>query len=290
MKKNDVLTGILLRGGYLKTEKGEILLTGIEMQMSVAPESGALDIPPGDIGKVSLVRGQLSDGVLYSAEIEETLSPLTSGLITTLTKTGVVRLDEIQSQVQKIIAPPGEAATHKKLCALVVGHKASAQGAVNEVAHLSEFEFNDDLAARVESKVQNTDVQIVYRETTYSDLPDEINAFDPDFVISLHCNAYDKSVSGTEVLYYHTSAKGEAMARVVLRRLVACLGLRDRGAKPKTVEDDGGPLLRYTNAPCVIAEPFFIDNDGDLATARENIEGLADAYAEAIDEIAAEVV
>jgi len=45
-------------------------------------------------------------------------------------------------------------------------------------------------------------------------------------------------------------------------------------------------LLRYTNAPCVIAEPFFIDNHQDLARARDDLEGLAEAYANAIDAMA----
>jgi N-acetylmuramoyl-L-alanine amidase len=43
--------------------------------------------------------------------------------------------------------------------------------------------------------------------------------------------------------------------------------------------------LCYTHAPCVIAEPFFIDNDQDLARAREDLDGLARAYAEAIDQM-----
>ena len=57
------------------------------------------------------------------------------------------------------------------------------------------------------------------------------------------------------------------------------------GVKPKKSEDRGGYLLRYTHAPCVIAEPFFIDNDEDLARAREDPDGLALAYARAIDKI-----
>jgi N-acetylmuramoyl-L-alanine amidase len=92
--------------------------------------------------------------------------------------------------------------------------------------------------------------------------------------------------SGTEVLYYHTSQKGKQMAEILQNHLVTYLGLKDRGIKPKSAEDRGGYLLRYTNAPCVIAEPFFIDNDQDLSVAMLNKSGLADAYIKAIDEIA----
>ncbi|QJA05280.1 N-acetylmuramoyl-L-alanine amidase [Thermosulfurimonas marina] len=95
------------------------------------------------------------------------------------------------------------------------------------------------------------------------------------------------AASGTEVLYYHRSWKGEKMAQILLDYLVAHLGLPSRGIKPCTSEDRGGYLLRYTKAPCVICEPFFIDNSVDLARAQEDLPGLARAYAQAIEKIGA---
>lgn len=175
-----------------------------------------------------------------------------------------------------------------KLCALVIGHKKKSPGAHNKNQNLYEFDFNEDLAIRIEREVKAADVQRIYRRT-YDLLPDDINALKPDFIISLHCNAFNTSASGTEVLYYHKSTKGEDMARVLLRHLVGLLKLPDRGIKPKAAEDRGGYLLRYTHKPCVIAEPFFIDNDRDLAKAQEDIDGLASAYAKAIDEISATI-
>lgn len=77
------------------------------------------------------------------------------------------------------------------------------------------------------------------------------------------------------------------MAAILLNALVSELRLPDRGIKPKTSEDRGGYLLRYTKAPAVISEPFFIDNDQDLSVARSDLEGLARAYASAIDEMTA---
>ena len=77
------------------------------------------------------------------------------------------------------------------------------------------------------------------------------------------------------------------IAEILKNALVENLKLPDRVIKPKTSEDRGGYLLRYTKAPCVIAEPFFIDNDDDLARAQEDLEGLAEAYAGAINAISA---
>ncbi len=172
-----------------------------------------------------------------------------------------------------------------KKCALVIGHKKSSPGAVNKGSGLTEFAFNEALAFKIESEVSGVDVQKVYRRT-YNSLPDDINELEPDFIISLHCNAFNESASGTEVLYYHRSTKGKIMAEILNGHLVSALGLKDRGVKPKTTEDRGGHLLRNTSAPCVIAEPFFIDNDSDLKVVDDNREGLIQAYAAGIEAIA----
>ena len=171
------------------------------------------------------------------------------------------------------------------LCALVIGHKKSSPGAKNLDSGLYEFDFNRQLSGLIEEKVQKADIQTVYRRT-YETLPGDINQLNPDFIISLHCNAFDKTASGTEVLYYHKSTKGEEMATILKGHLLGCLGLNDRGIRPKTSEDRGGWLLKYTNAPCIIAEPFFVDNNSDLQKALDNKDALAAAYAAAIDEIA----
>ena len=87
-----------------------------------------------------------------------------------------------------------------KKCALVIGHKKSSPGAVNETSNVSEFSFNDLLSIDIESEVKDVIVQRIYRRT-YQNLPDDINEYKPDFTISLHCNAFDKTATGTEVLY-----------------------------------------------------------------------------------------
>ena len=95
-----------------------------------------------------------------------------------------------------------------KLCALVIGHKKKTPGAVNVNKNITEFDFNEDLALRIEKKVEKSQVQRIYRRT-YKQLPDNVNELNSDFIISLRCNAFDTNVSGTEVLYYHRSEKGK---------------------------------------------------------------------------------
>jgi len=192
----------------------------------------------------------------------------------------VISLEGLQEQLSKEVDVPEES----KLCALVIGHKKQSSGAANANSGITEFGFNEPLALKIEEKVQNTKIQRVYRRT-FNELPGDINALGPDFIVSLHCNAFNTRASGTEVLYYHRSEKGKEMAKILLKHLVGHLQLRDRGIKPKSAEDRGGYLLRNTKAPCIIAEPFFIDNDSDLARAQEDMDGLVAAYANAIDEI-----
>ncbi len=171
--------------------------------------------------------------------------------------------------------------------ALVIGHKEHSPGACNNVDDLCEFCFNEKLAKDI-SKVLEINNELVYREDggSYSKLPFYINTnIKPNFIVSLHCNAFNTKASGTEVLYYHKSIKSRTMAEELQKNLVFALDLPDRGVKGRGTEDRGGFLLRYTNAPCVITEPFFIDNDKDLARVKERYDVVVAAYVKSINNI-----
>ena len=160
--------------------------------------------------------------------------------------------------------------------ALVVGHSVNSKGATNKKYNDSEFNFNKILAEQIKNTfdVSNSadSLEIVYRgdsDNGYTQLPYKINKLDVDLVISLHCNAFNTKVSGCEMLYYHKSIKGKEIAKIFQNTLVNTLGNKNRGIKPKNSEDKGGHLLKNTNAPCIIVEPFFIDNDEDYLNALE---------------------
>lgn len=172
----------------------------------------------------------------------------------------------------------------KMKVALVVGHKESSKGAYNKYFDIYEYDFNKLLVEKISKKLEIENV-VIYRDT-YKGLPDKINSESPDFIISFHCNAFNGKAGGTEVLYYHRSKKGKKIAEILLNHLLK-LGLKNRGILPRTAEDRGGYLLRYTKAPCVIAEPFFIDNDVEFSSIE--ISKLVDYYVEAIEEIANEL-
>jgi len=285
MPGKDILIGTLIQSGYLQTKTGETLLTAIPMQAAQAPESAALKVALESLNRVALVRGNLAGEILYSAEIVEIWPRVAGDLILELLEKGAFTIPDIQAHLEK---HETQAPLAEKLCALVIGHKKRSPGAMNAATGLTEFDFNEKLALLIEEKVEAVQIQRVYRRT-WETLPEDINAFNPHFIISLHCNAFNGRASGSEVLFYHKSPVGKNIAGILQKRLVECLGLPDRGIKAKTAEDRGGLLLRGTHAPCVIAEPFFIDNDQDLTIAQANLNSLAEAYASAISAISAVV-
>lgn len=170
-------------------------------------------------------------------------------------------------------------------CALVVGHKPKSPGAINKASGMTEYEFNNGLAKDIKKNITCVDIKIIQRES-YVALPSKVNLHSPDFVVSMHCNAFNKKVDGSEVLYYHTSEKGKEIATIFQYAFVGRLGLANRGIKPRTSEDRGGYLLRYTNAPCIIAEPFFIDNNNELSYIHTMYKHLISAYVASIEETA----
>lgn len=175
----------------------------------------------------------------------------------------------------------------EKRIVLEIGHSFAARGAVNDYFGMSEFIYNESIVQDLKRMLlgnPDIDARIVYRVTTYLDLPKQINTLNPHFVISFHANAFNKTAAGSEVLYYHSSLKGKRMAEIWLRHIVETLGLPNRGVKPKHEEDRGGHFLKYTHAPAIILEPFFIDNNLDYQTAQNNRKDLLLAYVDAVNE------
>jgi N-acetylmuramoyl-L-alanine amidase len=165
---------------------------------------------------------------------------------------------------------------------LIPGHKADRPGAKNKEAGVSEFGFNSGLIDEIRKKFKGEQELVKVNRVTYKALPKDVNRHKPTFVLSFHCNAFNTEASGAEVLYYHSSIHGKAIAEIFQAEFVG-LGLKDRGVKPKGTEDRGGYLLRYVNAPIIILEPFFIDNDDDYALIVKKHRALVNAYGRALE-------
>jgi N-acetylmuramoyl-L-alanine amidase len=171
--------------------------------------------------------------------------------------------------------------------ALVIGHNKHNVGACNDSFEVCEYEFNKHLSYLIENYLEEnySDITVdrVFRKTTYYNLPNEINELEPDIIVSLHCNAFNNEVSGTETLYHYSSEKGKKLAYELQKGIVDVLELPDRGIKPTNFNDRGGFLLSKTKAVCVIIEPFFIDNDDDYLVAKSMERQLAEAIGKKIN-------
>lgn len=164
-----------------------------------------------------------------------------------------------------------------------VGHDVNDRGAASSCFNHTEWEFNNELAGMVAGFLMGYGFNpiIVYRKS-YGELPEQINDTKAALTISLHCNAFNGEVSGTETLYYGASSKSQAAARSVQNEVVSVLGLPNRGAKGLKKGDRGYSLLLATEMPHILVEPFFIDNDKDLQTGQRYKRDLARAYAKGI--------
>lgn len=170
---------------------------------------------------------------------------------------------------------------------LIAGHKPTSPGSVNQA--LGETEFNINKATvlqvfRILSDYEGIEPVIVWRGM-YKDLPDQVKTHKPDLVISMHANAFNTRARGSEVLYYYKDKRAAAYAKMLQSHFIELLGLPDRGVKPKSAEERGGYLLAYTEAPTLIGEPFFVDNDEELLHMRAHFGNLVRAYAQTVIDI-----
>lgn len=167
----------------------------------------------------------------------------------------------------------------KNVC-VIIGHGGNDCGAINPTTKETELGYNTDLADKVKEELLKYGYNVDIYNRGYNSVENVslLNKKGYDLLISLHCNAYNGYAHGTEVLYWNTSKKGQVLAQALQESIVDTLGLTDRGLKPIKNGDRGAYLLRKTNAPCVIIEPFFIDNDNDFNVGKEK----KDEYVQAI--------
>lgn len=102
------------------------------------------------------------------------------------------------------------------------------------------------------------------------------NDFNPDYFVSIHCNAFNGNAFGTESFSFARGTQGERLAQRIHSQLVG-LGLRDRGVKQADFA-----VLRNTTAPAVLVELAFIDNANDNKVLRNRQFELAEAVTKGI--------
>lgn len=156
---------------------------------------------------------------------------------------------------------------------LVVGHSYNNVGACNKKFGISEFGFYRSFFEVVKEKLNEKNIECSIKlRNNYKDLPYEINKEYPKcrLIVSGHANAFNKKVSGIETLYYSKSSISDKYASIFQTNFVEDLKLNNRGIKSVNKKDNGGHILGNTNSPCILIEPFFIDNDKDCEVIFNN--------------------
>ena len=144
---------------------------------------------------------------------------------------------------------------------IVVGHDFENRGCKNNFMDISEYDVVREIGTQIFKQEKSKKFDTILKgRNTYQELPKEINSLNPDLIISIHLNAFNEQVQGTETLYWNTSEIGKDYAIRFQNKLVQNLGFNDRGVKPVDNNDRGAHLLNSTKAPCILIEPFFLDS------------------------------
>lgn len=173
----------------------------------------------------------------------------------------------------------------KKIC-IIIGHGGNDSGAVSQDGKYTELSYNTELTENLLKELKENGYDVFKHNRGYERIENIplINSLKPDLIISLHCNSADNlSATGTEAIHYPGSKNGERLATFLSDNVSKALGLRNRG--PKTpFNGRGSGLLRSTNAPCVISEPFFISNNSDLKAGLEKKQEYINAIVKTVNE------
>jgi len=134
-----------------------------------------------------------------------------------------------------------------------------------------------DLSNMVKSKLTSAG-HTVYGSTNSISLSDRVAASNNakvDVHVALHSNA--GGGTGPETWYYTNSANGKRLAQAIQTKLEALKG-SGRGIKYSTSYYE----LNNTNAPAVIVEVAFHDNQSDVNWMMANWNNIAQAIADGI--------
>lgn len=203
--------------------------------------------------------------------------------------------------------PPADRPQGRYLWCLDNGHGKLTKGKRSPVLpsgeRLFEYEFNRDIVRRIIEKIEPLGVQyynVVPEVDTDNFLAGRVERANnkksvlPKIFVSIHANAGPArsmndytldSISGIETWYYYGSKKGQKIASVFQRHIVAFTGMRNRHLKTQKTKQFY--VLRKTNMPAILTENGFYNNREEAIQLMtdEVRQRIADAHVAAILEI-----
>ncbi len=151
----------------------------------------------------------------------------------------------------------------------------------------SEKERMNEVADVVEPILKAHGV-VVYRNDPNNGLRDyvaEANKLDVDLYFAIHSNAANKRARGTEAFCFRFGGEGERFAKRVVDEILTIYNGPNRGVKESHSHFGPGKPLYETanpNAPAVLVEIAFHDQETDANWILANIEPIGQALARAV--------
>jgi N-acetylmuramoyl-L-alanine amidase len=151
----------------------------------------------------------------------------------------------------------------------------------------SEMERMNEVADVVEPILKAHGV-VVYRNDPNNGLRDyvaEANKLDVDLYFAVHSNAANKRARGTEAFCFRFGGEGERFAKRVVDEILTIYNGPNRGVKESHSHFGPGKPLYETanpNAPAVLVEIAFHDEERDATWILANIEPIGHALARAV--------
>ncbi|WP_432718307.1 N-acetylmuramoyl-L-alanine amidase family protein [Pectinatus frisingensis] len=164
-------------------------------------------------------------------------------------------------------------------------------GAVNGHLLLRECDIVLSLGRLLASKLESAGCTVMLLQSdnlcgeapAFPNVCHAANNWPADIFISMHCNAYNTTVRGTEILCRKEKSQAGILAQHIRQQLSKTLhgidsDIPDRGIKERL----DLIVLNHTVMPAILIEVAFIDNDADARILVEKQNSLASAIARGI--------
>lgn len=169
------------------------------------------------------------------------------------------------------------------------GHAPNGEpdpGALNRNLKVRECDVTLEVAKLVARYLRRVGLPVVMEQSdSLEDIVDEANVYGESLFISIHCNAANGQARGTETFVStHASHNSVILADKIQDQIVNNLGTINRGVKYENYY-----VLRYTDAPAVLVELEFIDNDDGCHLLLDKTDEFARAIARGVTDYLMEV-
>ncbi|MCR8660628.1 N-acetylmuramoyl-L-alanine amidase [Paenibacillus endoradicis] len=163
------------------------------------------------------------------------------------------------------VTDPGKDVYHIVLDA---GHGKQDPGFVNSKLGLFEKTFNLSAVLKIKAELEKNSKIVVHltrSDDTFLELNERVAFAEKipglnkkaDIFISVHANGFTtSSPNGTET--YYSRANSKKLAEIIHPRVLAAVGLNDRGVKTA-----GFRVIKDTTMPAILLEVGFMSNDND---------------------------